>query len=578
MLIHEVSHSSDRPDDKLGRLIPYNDQLTIQYRTPLNWKNTQYGKDIMKLYKENGWQLDEIDASRGDEIPRDIYEQQQFDDWNKYLLGDQGTEVRARLNEIRQGAQEKNIYDPFNKKITGRQFKNLKNLKYPKPLDELRKTFSDKDIRWMLNNISKNNNETEDAIQYSKKGGALPEGKYGYSVGNLIRKQFGGGLPKAQFGLTGMGKYPALTATPFDFRTSYGQASDFNKNPNYSLTYTVPRLFKKAELAGNPLSFTLGRPYNTDAESLTNRSLNFIPQEGLFSSYYDPATQGAINPQYQQYLQNVSDTTGTPVSELNQTVINQYNAAKNLAGAKPLYKKGIPLTANIGWDAYGTAFGDSSSGPFTGYGSLNVGYAPEPGFYGTADFGMMGVFGKRKNNASIKPQKYFDKGLIKQGDRAFIPKLNILNFALRQRPEYNDIQTQQLLDLYQKDIEQGTKTAEQFLTNKTDEKRFDLSFLSPEATFQIKPFKNIPGVASITGGLRLDYGGKDTSGDRIPITPKPYGNVRYTVPLDIELPKNKIAHLFDKGVVDRDGHVRIPKRTYSDYAYNQDYDEEYTDA
>ena len=577
MLIHEVSHSSDRPDDKLGRLIPYNDQLTIQYRTPLNWKNTQYGKDIMKLYKENGWQLDEIDASRGDEIPRDIYEQQQFDDWNKYLLGDQGTEVRARLNEIRQGAQEKNIYDPFNKKITGRQFKNLKNLKYPKPLDELRKTFSDKDIRWMLNNISKNNNETEDAIQYSKKGGALPEGKYGYSVGNLIRKQFGGGLPKAQFGLTGMGKYPALTATPFDFRTSYGQASDFNKNPNYSLTYTVPRLFKKAELAGNPLSFTLGRPYNTDAESLTNRSLNFIPQEGLFSSYYDPATQGASNPQYQQYLQNVSDTTGTPVSELNQTVINQYNAAKNLAGAKPLYKKGIPLTANIGWDAYGTAFGDSSSGPFTGYGSLNVGYAPEPGFYGTADFGMMGVFGKRKNNASIKPQKYFDKGLIKQGDRAFIPKLNILNFALRQRPEYNDIQTQQLLDLYQKDIEQGTKTAEQFLTNKTDEKRFDLSFLSPEATFQIKPFKNIPGVASITGGLRLDYGGKDTSGDRIPITPKPYGNVRYTVPLDIELPKNKIAHLFDKGVVDRDGHVRIPKRTYSDYAYNQDYDEEYTD-
>jgi hypothetical protein len=171
MLIHEISHSSDRPDNKLGRLIPYNDQLTIQYRTPLNWKNSQYGKDIMKEYKEKGWRLDD-EYMGEEEIPRDIYEQQQFDDWNKYLLGDQGTEVRARLNEIRQGAQEKNIYDPFNKKITGRQFKNLKNLKYPKPLNELRKTFSDKDIRWMLNNISKNNNETEDAIQYGKKGGA----------------------------------------------------------------------------------------------------------------------------------------------------------------------------------------------------------------------------------------------------------------------------------------------------------------------------------------------------------------------------------------------------------------------
>jgi len=559
MLIHEVTHSSDRPDDKLGRLIPPNDQLTMQYRTPLNWKNSQYGKDIMKEYKEKGWRLDD-EYMGEEEIPRDIYEQQQFNDWNKYLLSDQGTEVRARLSEIRQDAQEQNIYDPFNKKITRRQFKNLKNIKYPDSLDDLRKTFSDKDIRWMLNNISKNNNETEDAIQYSKKGGAKTKD-----------------LPKASYGLTGMGKYPAVTATPFDFRSAYGQSGDFNVNPNYSVSYTTPRLFKKAELAGNPLSFTLGRPYNTDAESLTNRTLNFRPQEGLFSSYYDPATQGASNPQYQQYLQDVSDTTGTPVSELNQTVINQYNAAKNLAGAKPLYKKGIPLTANIGWDAYGTAFGDRSSGPFTGYGSLNAGYAPEPGFYGTADLGIMGVFGKRKNNASIKPQAYFNKGLTKQGDRAFIPKLNILNFAVRQRPEYNDIQTQQALDLYQKDIEQGTTTAAEFLRDKTDEKRFDLSFISPEATFQIKPFKNIPGVASITGGLRLDYGGKDTSGDRIPITPKPYGNVRYTVPLDVELPKNKIAHLFDKGVVDRDGHVRIPKKTYNDYAYNQDYDEEYTD-
>jgi len=171
MLIHEVTHSSDRPDDKLGRLIPPNDQLTIQYRIPLNWKYSQYGKDMMKEYKEKGWRLDD-EYMGEEEIPRDIYEQQQFNDWNKYLLSDQGTEVRARLSEIRQDAQEQNIYDPFNKKITRRQFKNLKNIKYPDSLDDLKKTFSDKDIKWMLNNISKNNNETEDAIQYGKKGGA----------------------------------------------------------------------------------------------------------------------------------------------------------------------------------------------------------------------------------------------------------------------------------------------------------------------------------------------------------------------------------------------------------------------
>jgi hypothetical protein len=380
------------------------------------------------------------------------------------------------------------------------------------------------------------------------------------------KRQKGGQLKKAQFGLAGTGEDRSLSFTPFDFRSSYGQTSDFNRNPNYSLTYTTPKLFKKADLAGNPLSFTLGRPYNTDAQSLTNRTLNFMPQEGLFNDYYDPALQGGQNSQYQQYLQNVSDTTGTPVSELNQSVVNQYNAAKNLAGAKPLYKKGIPLTANVGWDAYGTAFGDASSGPFTGYGSINAGYAPEPGFYGTADLGIMGVFGKRKNNASIKPRSYFNKGLTRQGDMAFIPKLNVLNFAVRQRPEYNDVQTQQALDLYQKDIEQGTTTAAEFLRDKTDEKRFDMSFLSPELTYQVKPFKNFPGILSATAGARFDYGGKDTSGDRIPITPKPYGNVRYTVPIE--------------GAIDKLKDLNLPsikrKKTYNDYANDQEYDEEYT--
>ena len=98
------------------------------------------------------------------------------------------------------------------------------------------------------------------------------------------------------------------------------------------------------------MSITLGRPYNTDAQSLTNRTLNLVPQEGLFTDYYDPALQGGSNPKYQQYLQDVSNTTGTPVSELNQTVLNQYNAAKNLAGAKPLYMDLLMLVMHLNLD------------------------------------------------------------------------------------------------------------------------------------------------------------------------------------------------------------------------------------
>ena len=297
--------------------------------------------------------------------------------------------------------------------------------------------------------------------------------------------------------------------------------------------------------------------------------------------YNDPAMAGP-NPQYDAFLQDVSDYTNTPLSQLSTTQVNQYNAAKNLEGAKQIYKKGIPLTANIGYDLYGNAFGDSSSGPFTGALGFNAGYAPESGLYGSFDTSIMGVFGKRKNNASIKPQTYFNKGLTRQGDMAFIPKLNILNAIIRQRPEYNDAQTQKILDLYAQDIQQGTTTADEFLGNQSDRAdMYNISLLSPEVTYQLKPFKAtsgpLSGVASVTAGIKNLYGNREEGANNsIPITPKPYGNIRYAVPLDVELPKNKIAHLFDKGVIDRDGHFRIRKKTYNDYAYDQDYDQEYT--
>ncbi len=317
----------------------------------------------------------------------------------------------------------------------------------------------------------------------------------------------GGQLPKAQFGFTGMGKDRALTATPFDFRTSYGQSTDFYKNPNYSLTYTTPNLFKM-NMAANPLSFTIGSPYHTDKQRLTPPQLDMNPI--YRQDYYDPAFQAGSGPQYQQYLQDVSNYSGTPVSGLNQTILNQYNAAKNLAAVKPTYKKGIPLTGNVEYGIYGNA------GPFIGALNLGAGYAPEPGFYGTMDASAYGVFGKRKHNKTISRKTYFDNGLTRQGDRAWIPRLNIFNMVVKQHPDYNDAQTQKVLELYNEDIQQGTTKAEDFLYNgydQTSSMPFGISALSPELTFQVKPFKDIPGVLSLTAGLRNTLGGKNEAVD-----------------------------------------------------------------
>jgi len=345
----------------------------------------------------------------------------------------------------------------------------------------------------------------------------------------------GGSLLKAQYGFTGFGKDRALTASPFDFRTSYGQVTDFYKNPNYSLTYTTPNLFKKTALSANPLSFTIGRPYYTDTQRLTHPSLdtNAIYRQ----DYYDPAYHATSGPEYQQYLQDVSDYSGVPVSGLNQTLLNKYNAAQNLAAVKPTYKKGIPLTANVDYSLFGNLPGKSGAGALAGALTLGAGYAPEPGFYGTVDASAYGVFGKRKYNKTTNAHHYFNTGLTRQGDRAWIPRLNIFNAVVKQRPEYNDAQTQKILELYKEDIQKGTTTAEDFMADNVDQSSgdpFNISVLSPELTFQVKPFKKIPGILSLTAGLRNTLGGKDKSETTVggQWTPRPYGNIRYSIPVE----------------------------------------------
>jgi hypothetical protein len=98
---------------------------------------------------------------------------------------------------------------------------------------------------------------------------------------------------------------------------------------------------------------------------------------------------------------------------------------------------------------------------------------------------------------------------------------------------------------------------------------FGISALSPELTFQVKPFKNIPGVLSLTAGLRNTLGGKDKAETTVggQWTSRPYGNIRYSIPLE--------------GAIDKLKDLDLPtikrKKTYNDYADDQEYDEEYTD-
>ena len=160
---HELSHSSDRPlQTGWERLIPRSDSEYINKRKPKYlgdtkryWNNKQY----YDWLKEN-----DINAYR--KI------QKKEMDWTDYVGED--TETRARLNTFRQIAQEQGIYDPFTQGVSEKlYYDKIKNFKMSNskiegfnPIKQLQDAFSDEEIIWMLNNISKaepkqDNNDTE---------------------------------------------------------------------------------------------------------------------------------------------------------------------------------------------------------------------------------------------------------------------------------------------------------------------------------------------------------------------------------------------------------------------------------
>tara|TARA_R100000654_G_scaffold10947_2_gene23898 strand:+ start:853 stop:3939 length:3087 start_codon:yes stop_codon:yes gene_type:complete len=177
--IHEISHSTDISLENSGRLIPdsdiaYMDKAAAKkyYRSPAWYKRR-------KQFEDEGWFPEGVDT------PRKQWQwyKKKYPDYVKrkertmnYV--ERPTETRARLMEIRQVAQKAGIYDPFTQKVDKKAYKKLKRLKNPydgerlDPMDQLKKSYSDEEIMWMLNNISKNEapQVEGDDMQMAKEG------------------------------------------------------------------------------------------------------------------------------------------------------------------------------------------------------------------------------------------------------------------------------------------------------------------------------------------------------------------------------------------------------------------------
>ena len=149
---HETSHSIDRPVNNDNRIIPSSDTKYIQEKKPKYVGDSRYYWNNKKYW----------DWLKQNDIKEYRKQQKEFLDWTDYVGED--TETRARLNTFRKLAQDRNIYDPFTEEVTPElyynQIKDFKLIDDPykegyNPIEQLQDAFSDEEIIWMLNNISK---------------------------------------------------------------------------------------------------------------------------------------------------------------------------------------------------------------------------------------------------------------------------------------------------------------------------------------------------------------------------------------------------------------------------------------
>jgi hypothetical protein len=118
---------------------------------------------------------DRIDISRYSVASENLPKYEANNEYFNYVT--RPSETRARLNEIRQGASENKLYDPFTQKVNPAIYNKLKNFKFNStpgsdPLQQLKSAYSDEQILQMLNSVSKvNTNNSSDMQNMMKNGG-----------------------------------------------------------------------------------------------------------------------------------------------------------------------------------------------------------------------------------------------------------------------------------------------------------------------------------------------------------------------------------------------------------------------
>ena len=269
MLAHEYSHSIDRPAggsghyikprfdwyenktpyDPNNRLIPKKDKDWINKHRPIDFYESPEFKKASPAEKK--YYLDN----------RHMYWDRNKE-WYDYVGED--TETRARLNDIRYQSKKRGIYDPYTQKVNNKTFKKVLKTKYETgdkegfdALKQLQDVYSDDEIQWMLNNISKKEDKNTD-IPYAQDGG--------FSLGMYASPEMGNTVePSLNYN---QGNFSANASTNIPVENW----RDYSKNLNLSARYAKDLgKYGNIDLSGNA-------SFNEGQQPDYNMSVNYNKQ------------------------------------------------------------------------------------------------------------------------------------------------------------------------------------------------------------------------------------------------------------------------------------------------------------
>ena len=366
---HELSHSSDRPvRGKRSRLIPQRD---------VDYVNKNKAKTIADSRAYHNYK-DEYDPMFK-EYPE--YKEQVDDNFKEFSSDYVGepTEVRARLNAIRQLSKEAGLYDPFTQGVSpDLYYKKLKNYQFEKgdksgfdPMRQLQDTFSDEEIIWLLNNMSKTE-DNKPELNVAQEGGSPDPRTNFYTVegsGGVYRKVNG----RWEVDWNRSGKFQPLSKGDVKKRAA---VLDKKAKPLYDATYDDLYATQRSAYTAAPKPTPAKKPTVQDKAAqeqfdknfqVTGKSKMEVVEDKIqktaddYAKYHQqqtgkPLTQEEYDDAYQDIYNRAYVDAGVYKPTMSGPTINPYGTTeqrKNLVSLDPgKAPKNLTLGDYVdkGWD------------------------------------------------------------------------------------------------------------------------------------------------------------------------------------------------------------------------------------